>query len=122
VSNDTILYTILQEDLVKVWTTTAPTQGLNGSYEYDVTANIDHYTLYEGEYINKISNAVTKTFTSDILPLTSVVALNAWVAAANVAGSGHRTVENFPKMIFTAAESRTVFTRIWMRWMLAEMP
>ena len=93
VSDDTILYTILKADLVKVWTTTAPTQKANGSYEYDVTANILHYTLYENEFIARVSNSVTKTFTSDIVPLNSVVVLNAWVAATNVAGTGHRTVD-----------------------------
>ena len=92
-SSNPILYTILKADLVQVWTTTAPTQESNGSYQYDVTANILHYTLYENEFTPRVSEAVTRTFTSDIVPLPSVVALNAWVAASNVAGTGHRTVD-----------------------------
>ncbi len=91
--NGTILYTVLKENLVKVWTTTAPTQNSNGSYTYDVSAIIDHYSLYPTESILKKSAALTKTFTSDIVPLPSVVALNAWIAGANVTGAGDRTVD-----------------------------
>ena len=93
VSDGTILYTVLKENLVKVWTTTAPTQKSNGSYEYDVSAIIDHYSLYPSESILKKSTALTETFTSDIVSLPSVVALNAWIAGANVAGAGDRTVD-----------------------------
>jgi hypothetical protein len=88
-----ILYTVLKGNLVKVWTTTAPTQKSNGSYEYDVSAIIDHYSLKPSESILKKSVNVSKTFTSDIVSLPSVVALNSWIAGANVAGAGDRTVD-----------------------------
>ena len=94
-SNGTILYTILKENLVKVWTTTAPTQNSNGSYTYDVSAKIEHYSL-EDRTVLKQSAAVTKTFTSDIVPINSVVTLNAWIAGSNVAtadASGNRIVD-----------------------------
>jgi len=92
-SEGTILYTILKNDLVKVWTTTAPTQETNGSYKYDVSAKIEHSTVYALVTIFKQSAALNKTFTSDIVPLPSVVALNAWIAGANVEASGNRTVD-----------------------------
>ena len=89
-----ILYTILKENLVKVWTTTAPTQNSDGSYTYDVSAEIEYSTVYENDSINKKSVKVSKTFTSDIVPLPSVVALNAWIAGAvDVDASGNRTVD-----------------------------
>ena len=91
--NGTIPYTVLKENLVKVWTTTAPAQNSNGSYTYDVSAKIEHITTYENESIFKKSANVSKPFTSDIVPLPSVVALNAWIAGANVAGTGDRTVD-----------------------------
>lgn len=91
--NGKIQYTINKGDLNKVWTTTAPTQKSNKSYEYEVVAEINFLTVYENTFIDKISTGITKTFTSDIISLSSFTALNAWVAAANVAGTGHRTVD-----------------------------
>ena len=102
VSDETIMYTILKEDLDKVWTTTAPAQNSNGSYTYDVSAKIEHWSLYNDDEntvkdessVLRQSTALTKTFTSDIVPLPSVVALNAWIAGAvDVDGSGNRTVD-----------------------------
>ena len=89
------LYTVLKENLVKLWTTNPPAQNQDGSYTYDVSAMIEYFSLYgeEEPTLIKESNSVAKTFTTDIVPLPSVVALNAWIGGANVAGSGHRTVD-----------------------------
>jgi len=99
VVDGTILYTVLKADLVKVWTTTAPTQNPNKSYTYDVSARIEHLSVNRdasfnliSETIPKESPSVSKAFTSDIVPFNSVVTLNAWIGGANVAGSGDRTV------------------------------
>jgi hypothetical protein len=100
VVNGTILYTVLKANLVKVWTTTAPTQNQNGSYTYDISARIEHLSVNRdasnnlvSETILKESPSVSKTFTSDIVPFNSVVTLNAWIGGANVDGSGNRTVD-----------------------------
>jgi|Laugresu1bdmlbdd_1035124.scaffolds.fasta_scaffold00002_75 hypothetical protein len=93
------LYTINKSDLTKVWTTTAPTQNSNKSYSYDVVASVNTMTVYydaatsPNEFIEKSSTAVAKTFTSDVISLANVTALNAWIAASGVAGSGSRTVD-----------------------------
>jgi hypothetical protein len=102
VVDGTILYTVLKADLVKVWTTTAPTQNPNKSYTYDISARIEHLSVNRDASNNLVSSAtetilkespsVSKTFTSDIVPFNSVVTLNAWIGGANVDGSGDRTV------------------------------
>jgi surface protein len=89
------LYTVLKENLVKLWTTNPPAQNQDGSYTYDVSAMIEYFSLYgeEDPTLIKESNSVAKTFTTDIVPLPSVVALNAWIGGADVDGSGDRTVD-----------------------------
>lgn len=87
----TFLYTILKSDLVKEWTTTAPTKNSDNTYTYDVTAVLEFST--SAGSVTRTSNVVTEVFGDDIKQLASVSIVNAWVAATNVDGSGNRVVD-----------------------------
>lgn len=90
-NDNNYVYTILKEDLSKIWTTTPPEQNADKSYTYGVTALIE-YALGSVN-ISKTSNVVTKPFTSDINQLDSVTLSNAWMTATNVGGTGNRIVD-----------------------------
>ena len=94
--NNQIKYTILKEDLVPSEDTEL-VQNLNGSYTFDVTATLDYVPISQGSEvgsnITKISNIVSKTFTSDITPVTSVTISNAWIAASVTTVDGQRMVD-----------------------------
>jgi hypothetical protein len=94
-SDNTFLYTILKDNLTKVWTTTPPVEDSNGSYTYDVTMVIDYDVSHvtPNGVITKTSIYKPATFTSDINQITSVNIVNAWVAATNVVGTGDRVVD-----------------------------
>jgi hypothetical protein len=91
-----VKYTILKEDLVKE-EGIEPVQNPNGSYTFDVTATLDYVPISqgseEGSDITKTSNIVSKTFTSDITPVTSVTISNAWIAASVTTVDGQRMVD-----------------------------
>lgn len=91
-----IKYTVLKEDLVKEGDS-EPVQNLNGSYTFDVIATLDYVPIYQGSdavsNITKTSNIVSKTFTSDITPITSVSIRNAWIAASVTTVDGQRMVD-----------------------------
>ena len=94
--NNQIKYTILKEDLVPSEDTEL-VQNLNGSYTFDVTATLDYVPISQGSEvgsdITKTSNIVSKTFTSDITPVTSVTISNAWIAASVTTVGGQRMVD-----------------------------
>lgn len=93
VTDGTIKYTINKDDLTKEWTTTAPAQNEDGEYTYNVFAIVEYSSSGGGANIVKTSDAVEKTFTSDIIPLPSVEIYNAWVLASVTTIAGQDQVD-----------------------------
>lgn len=92
-SDNTIKYTITKEDLTQEWSTTAPTQNEDGSYTYNIVAILEYDAVSGSDNIVKTSDAVEKTFTSDIIPLPSVEAFNAWILASVTTVDGQDQVD-----------------------------